>query len=160
MSSTGLPRLDIDVRQRRADRWIAVTAITLALLLPVSMWPALMQPVSSGVASLIGVLLALACAVGFQRAGWLGGAHRIARVVWSHEGHWLVLDAGGTAREVTLAGDTRVGPGCVWLRWQGGTPRSLLLTRWDLAAEQLRRLSVRLRIDHDQAAALPRSAAI
>ena len=143
MSSQGLPRLDIDVGQRRAERWIAVGCIASALLIPclVDSW-------------LAGVALALAAAVvltaGFHRAGWLGGTDRIVRLVWFAEGHWLLLDSAGRAREASLAPDTRTGPGLLWLRWRVADPCSLLLLRGDLPAEQLRRLSVRLRIDRQQ----------
>jgi hypothetical protein len=155
MSSLGSPRLDIQVHERRAERWIAVVGSALALLLPSLM-------LSAGGTLTLGTGLLAACVVaaGFYRAGWWSGPHRIERVIWDQEGYWLLLDASGRAREVRLAADTRIGPGCVWLRWHTSGPRSLLLLPCDASADQLRRLSVRLRIDRYPADAIPRVAAI
>jgi hypothetical protein len=107
-----------------------------------------------------GLLIALAMSGGFYRAGWLAGPERIARVVWSGEGFWVLLDSAGRAREAHLVADTRIGPGCVWLHWRAPDSYSMLLMPGNLPSEQLRRLLVRLRIDRQEAAALPSVAAI
>lgn len=155
MSLPGSPRLDLDVRLRRAERWIAVSALALALCLP-ALW------LSTPLAFAGGVPLALLLAAGFHRAGWLAGDRRIARMVWSSEGEWLLLDSAGRAHTAELCADTRIGPSALWLRWQSPTAatRSMLLLPGDMPRHQLRRLSVRLRIDHQLPPALPRSAAI
>jgi hypothetical protein len=130
---------------------------TLVLLVPWLMVPAVISPTA---ACAVGLLAALAVAAGFYQAGWLRGARRIERVIWTSEGDWLLIDAAGGKREVRLAADTRIGPGCVWLSWQTSRPCTLLLLPCDVAADQLRRLSVRLRIDRRTSDALPRAAAL
>ena len=154
MSSSGSPKLDIQVHERRAERWIAMTGSVLALLLP---W--LMELQGTALA-LTGLLSAGVVAAGFYQAGWWSGPHRIQRVIWDADGYWLLLDASGRTREVQLAADTRTGPGCVWLRWQTAAPRSLLLLPCDASADELRRLVVRLRIDRYAVDAVPHIAAI
>lgn len=158
MSSPGLPRLDIEVGQRRAERWIAGAGSAAGLVL--STLTAQLLGFTAVAAATIGVFLAITCVVGFQRAGWLGGGRRIQRVVWQPQGDWLLLDAAGRSRETRLRADTRVGPGCFWLRWDAGNPCSILLAPGDLPADELRRLSVRLRIDRDPVPAISRAAAI
>ena len=155
MSSPGLPRLDIQVHERRAERWIAAGGSVLALLLP---W--LMALQGPALTLSVGLLAACTVAAGFYRAGWWSGPHRIQRVIWDADGCWLLVDRSGRRREVRLAADTRTGPGCVWLRWQTTAPRSLLLLPCDASADELRRLSVRLRIDRNAVDAIPRAAAI
>jgi hypothetical protein len=158
MSSPGLPRLDIEVGQRRVERWIAAAGSALCLILP--SLTARLLGVGLLPGATMGLLLATGCVAGFYRAGWIGGMRRIQRVVCHSHGDWLLLDAGGQSREARLSADTRFGPGCLWLRWETGDPRSLLLASGDLPADQLRRLSVRLRIDRDQPVAISRAAAI
>ena len=155
MSLPGLPRLDIEVRDRRGERRIAVVASALALCMPWLMVPAISAPIAAGA----GLLSAIAVVAGFHHAGWWRGPRRIERVIWSSDGEWLLIDASGRKREVQLATDTRMGPGCVWLHWQTTRPHTLLLLLCDVSADQLRRLSVRLRIDRRSDSALPRAAA-
>jgi hypothetical protein len=154
MSSSGSPKLDIQVHERRAERWIAMTGSVLALLLP---WLMGLQGIAL---VLIGLLSACVVAAGCYHAGWWPAPRRIQRVIWAADGHWLLLDASGRTREVRLAADTRTGPGCVWLRWQTTAPRSLLLLPCDVSADEMRRLAVRLRIDRYAVDALPHAAAI
>jgi hypothetical protein len=161
MSSPGLPRLDIDVRPRRAERCIAVTGSALAVMLPWLTASALdLQAVSAATLWGTGLLLAAVAAAGFHRSGWLTGRRRIQRMIWTAEGEWLLLDGAGRARKGQLRADSRMGPGCLWLRWQLANPHSMLLLPGDIPSEQLRQLSVRLRIDRPRSAALPRAAAI
>lgn len=157
MSSPGSPRLDIQVRERRAERCIAVVASVLALLLP---WLMAAAP-GTGLAPLAaGLLAAAVVAAGFYRACWWSGPQRLERVILDAEGHWLLFDASGRVREARLASDTRFGPGWVWLRWQASVPHSLLLLPCDAPPDQLRRLSMRLRIDRHSTDAVPPAAAI
>lgn len=155
MSSPGSPRLDIQVRERRAERWIAGGSCVLALLVPWLIVPAERSLLLALIASLgaAGVV-----AAGFYRAAWWLGPRRIERVIWDQEGYWFLTDASGRTREVQLAGDTRLGPGCIWLHWQTRRPHSVLLMQGDVPADQLRRLSVRLRIDRRRADAIPGAA--
>lgn len=155
MSSPGSPRLDIQVHERRAERWIAAVGSILALLLP---W--LMALPSSAITLTMGLLAGCIVAAGFYHAGWWCGPRRIQRVIWDSEGRWLLVDARGREREACLAAETRTALGCVWLRWQTTAPRSLLLLPCDVPTAELRRLSVRLRIDRYVVAALPAAAAI
>jgi len=154
------PRLDIDVRQRRAERWIAVISTSLAPALPWLLLDSLAGVRWASAAASAGLLIALILGAGFHRAGWLAGSRRIARMVWSADGFWVLIDTAGRAREACLAADTRIGPGCVWLRWQTPDSHSMLLLPGDAPPDQLRRLLVRLRIDRQQADAVPRGAAI
>jgi hypothetical protein len=155
MSLPGSPRLDIQIRERRAERWVASGSSVLALLLP-----CLLVPAGGSVllALAAGLGAAAVVAAGFYRAAWWPGPHRIERVIWDQEGYWFLMDASGRTREVQLAADTRLGPGCVWLHWHTCRPHSLLLMKSDLPADQLRRLSVRLRMDRRRADAIPRAA--
>ena len=146
-------RLDIEVRGRRAERRLAVIVTLAGGALP---WLVL----DAGPSVAAGMLLALGLAAGFHRAGWLGGARRIERMVWASDGLWLLIDAAGHGREASLAADTRVGLGCVWLRWQVPGANSMLLLAGDVPPGQLRRLLVRLRMDRQEPAAVPRAAAI
>jgi hypothetical protein len=154
MSLPGSPRLDIQVRERRAERWVASGSSVLALLLP---W--LIVPAEGSVllAVAAGLVAASVVAAGFYRAAWWSGPRRLERVIWDQEGYWLLMDASGRTREVQLA-QTRLGPGCAWLHWHTSRPHTLLLMTGDVPADQLRRLSVRLRIDRRRADAIPRAA--
>jgi hypothetical protein len=164
MSSAGLPRLDIDVRERRGERWAALIGSALVLFLPWLLlpWLAVSAPGTAHlmIPALLGVVLAAVSIAAFYRAGWLAGARRVERVIWDREGNWMLQDAAGRMRETHLRADTRIGPGCLWLRWQLTSPHTMLLIAGDIPADQLRRLSVRLRIDRHHDVAIPRTAAI
>lgn len=83
--------------------------------------------------------------------GWLGGAHRLARIARLPDGRWQLRDARHTDVIAELRADSRVGARWLWLRWNAGSawrPQpSMLLVHGDLPTADLRRLSVRLRLD-------------
>ena len=145
MSSPGLPTLELDVRSRRAEPCAARLALLLAAGAPLFIgqdWEHLA----------LAVMATVACAIGFRRAGWLGGAHRIERVVWLAEGRWRLTDAAGQECDAVLGPSSRVAAGMMWLSWtrhpaaaEGGT-RSMWLTSRDVPQQQLRRLGVQLRL--------------
>jgi hypothetical protein len=84
--------------------------------------------------------------------GWLGDVRRLTRVSWLSDGSWLLTEA-GQAIPATLSPDVRVGSRWLWLRWHigAGIPgprrRSMLLVQGDVNGRDLRRLSVRLRLE-------------
>jgi hypothetical protein len=104
---------------------------------------------------LVSLLAATVTAGGFWKAGWLGGRLRLRRIAWQVDGGWLLTDFSGATRQAELRGDSRLGAGCAWLRWdvQRGAgwlwarTCTLLLVPGDVSAPDLRRLRVRLRID-------------
>jgi hypothetical protein len=102
-------------------------------------------PVASGVA------LAAAGAVwaGLWSAGWLGGRHRIVRVTWLSGGGWRLTDQAGSNHVASLRADARVVGRWLWLSWriEDRATRRLFLGPGDLAAADLRRLIVRLRVE-------------
>jgi hypothetical protein len=155
MSLPESSRLDIDVRERRAERRVAVTVISLGAMPP---WLLLDSVQWLGLVA--GLLSVLTMAAGFHWAGWLAGSRRIERVVWSADGFWMLIDAAGRNREAWLAADSRVGARCAWLRWRVPGVNSMLLMPGDVPPDQLRRLSVRLRIDRHEPAAVPPAASI
>ena len=140
MSSQSSPTLILEVHQRRSERRIAIVALFLAALAP-SM---LFAPV---LAALTGVALAGLLSALFLHAGWFGNG--LARVVWAADGTWRLYDRAGAESVGELMRDARAGVGFVWLRWRlpAGSSRTLLLLPGDLAAQALRRLVVRLRVD-------------
>jgi hypothetical protein len=103
----------------------------------------------------VSLLAATVTASGFWKAGWLGGRPRLQRIAWQVDGGWLLTDFSGATRHAELRGDSRLGAGCAWLRWDvqpgaGGLPAgtcTLLLVPGDVSAPDLRRLRVRLRIE-------------
>lgn len=144
MSSPSSPTLILDVRTRRAEA--AVVAWTVAATLAA---PGLLSVLTLASAGALGTLTALGAAWGFSRGGWLSGERRIAAVTWTGDGRWLLTDAAGRVQQAALDPGTRVFPRLIWLRWRinGAARRSMLLTSLDLAAPDLRRLAVRLRIE-------------
>jgi hypothetical protein len=147
MSSRSSPTLIIDVRARRAEGVIVVCTLAVAVLSP---W--LLTSLAPPAALSAGIVAFSGLAIGFRRAGWLGGLRSLETLSWISDGRWVLVDRAGAHIEATLGAGTRVGPGLVWLRWRvsnSGFPlvRTLLLTDRDLPAQTLRRLVVRLRID-------------
>lgn len=141
MSSQGSPTLELDVRRRRWERPIAATALVVVAAMP---W-LLGWRVSLWLPFAVSVLLPVAA--GLHRAGWLGGRACLRRAVWRSDGRWLLVDGRGRSCEAQLRTDTRVGGAYVWLRWDADRTRSMLLVHGDLAAPELRRLIVRLRME-------------
>lgn len=140
------PPLVLDVSKRRLESGLAVAALALAALTP---WMLASRP-SSALFATAAVSVCLVY-VGLRRAGWLVAPNRIVRVAWLADGRWRLTTRRGETLECELRHDSRVTPSCVWLRFRCvQAPRrvfTLLLARSDGAAEELRRLIVRLRID-------------
>lgn len=140
------PPLVLDVAKRRLESCLAGAALVLAALAPLAFAPRLSS-------ALLATAAASACLVyvGLRRAGWISSPNRIVRVVWLADGRWQLTNRRGDTLECELRHDSRVAAGCVWLRLRSAqAPRrvfTLLLARSDGAAEELRRLTVRLRID-------------
>lgn len=147
MSSTSSPIHLRDVHSRRTERWVAVLALAAAGLAPFLAGLPIEATLAYTAAS-----ISLAGA-GFRRAGWtIRGDRRIVAVTWLADGRWLLTDRRGRIAEGVLRSDSRVGRHLVWLCWdmQGGRHpgrRSMLLAGSDVSDDELRRLSVRLRID-------------
>jgi hypothetical protein len=142
LPDSATPPLTIDVRGRRAERWLGVLALlgvaSAAMLLPLPPGPALLFAVV--VAALVGL--------GSWRQGWLGGADRVTTISWLSDGRWLLVGATGKNIPAILAADSRVGSRWLWLRWH--TPagrRSMLLVPGDVLPAEFRRLGVRLRLE-------------
>ncbi len=160
MSSQGSPTLDLDVRARRTERRIAVTATLAAVVAP------LLLQIDWRLSAAAALVCAFTVGCGFWSAGWLPAVqpagHRLCRLVWLADGRWLLTNERGDQFETSLLDDTRLGFGCAWLRWTthldqiapGRTDRNgmrhryaMLLGPGDLRASDLRRLQVRLAVD-------------
>lgn len=156
--SPGFPTLALDVSLRRCGRRLAVLLLALS-----GAAPALAASNIGIPAALTLALLALAAgACGLVRAGWLGGRRQITRIVWQADGRWLLTDARGRHHEAILRPDTRMSTSFIWLRWQLPNSPSrapaMLLARGDAAADDLRRLRVRLKLDRRAGATYMRTA--
>jgi hypothetical protein len=90
-----------------------------------------------------------AIALGLWRAGWIGSTHRIVGVRWSADGRWSLADHQRSAIPAELSGASRLAGHVVWLRWKiaPGRCRSMVLTRGDMPAGQLRALRARLGVE-------------
>lgn len=146
LTATTSQQLTIDVRGRRSERRLGVLAL-LAMAVAASLLtlPAL-------IAVLFLMIVTTIVMAGLWWHGWLGGARRLTGVSWLSDGSWLLSDAGRSI-PATLSADCRAGSHWVWLRWHVDTGvggprwRSMLLVQGDIDARDLRRLSVRLRLD-------------
>lgn len=118
-------------------------------------WAVLPLPASCLAA--ISLVLTASLIITLYRAGWLSGAHRIARATWRTDGRWIVERRDGLAVECELCRDSRVAGRVVWLRLRAiDAPHrvyALLVSRSSAADDAVRRLIVRLRLD------VPRSGA-
>ncbi|WP_157995396.1 hypothetical protein [Peristeroidobacter soli] len=86
--------------------------------------------------------------VGLQWQGWLGGDERLTAVSWMSDGRWVLSSANRKNIPATLSAGTRVGRRWLWLRWHTGRgQRSMLLLTGDALPAEIRRLSVRLRLE-------------
>lgn len=174
MSSQGLPTLELDVRSRRAETFVAVLVTALAVAAPwlsmglstgLSMGPPA-GSLSSFAFAFSGVA-AVVVPVGFWRAGWIGRQRQIIRIVWQADGRWFLTHAHGRTAEAVLRADTRISTRAIWLRWDiqldRPAPRastsqvtvtrgSMLLATADVPEPDLRRLFVRLRLDRSRPA--------
>lgn len=137
--------LTIDVRSRRSERRCVVLA-SLGAALAIALLP--LRPVHTLV---LIVTMAAAVLQASRSQGWLDGPNRLTAVSWLSDGRWLLTDATGKNIPATLSADSRVGGRWLWLRWhtEGGGPprRSMLLLKGDALPVELRRLSVRLRLE-------------
>lgn len=141
-SATLTRALTIDVRSRRSERWLGVLAL-LAVAFAASL---LALPVPQ--AALFFTAISSVVTAGLWWHGWLGDARRLTRVSWLSDGSWRLTDAGQANLSATLSRHCRVGSRWVWLRWHAGArQRSMLLVQGDVAAADLRRLCVRLRLE-------------
>lgn len=155
MSLQGSPRLELEVTQRRADRFVAVACVVLTAWAAPAI--AMMARLPWQLLPLVSVLAATVTAGGFWKAGWLGGRLRLRRIIWQADGGWRLTDISGVTRQAELRGDSRLGAGCAWLCWNlqpgagwwRGRCSTLLLGPGDVSTPDLRRLRVRLRIDGD-----------
>ena len=140
MSSPGFPTLNIDVSARRGERYVAFLAIGLALVGATL----LIQQSVVGAAAAACISVFIACVL--SRAGWLGGARSIRRLVWQSEGQFLLTNERGDRLTCELGTSSRVTAHAVWLDWvQRGVP-PLLLFSGDVPDVDFRRLVVRLRL--------------
>jgi hypothetical protein len=146
LTSTTSQQLTIDVRGRRSERRLGVLAV-LAMAIAAS---SLTLPPQ--IAVLFLMIVTTIVIAGLWWHGWLGGARRLTGISWLSDGSWLLSDA-GRSMPATLSADCRAGSHWLWLRWRVGTGvrgpqwRSMLLVQGDIDARDLRRLSVRLRLD-------------
>lgn len=134
--------MTIDVRGRRAERLLGVLALLglagAGALLPLATWQV----------GAVFILVTVAAVAGLWLQGWLGGARRLARIDWLPDGRWRLRDARHTDVTAELRPDSRIGAHWLWLRWQAGARRpSIFLIHGDLPDSDLRRLTVRLRLD-------------
>jgi hypothetical protein len=143
MSSRNSPTLTLEVNGRRTETlaaWLVLACAACAVVL-LGALPVWMQ----------GLAGAAVCAIalGLWRAGWIGSRYRISRVLWFADGRWSLADPHRSAIPAVLSGDSRLAGDVVWLRWRTapGRRRSMLLTRGDLPAGQLRKLRARLGIE-------------
>ncbi|MFC4312154.1 hypothetical protein ACFPN2_23940 [Steroidobacter flavus] len=134
--------LTIDVRSRRSERRLGVLALggvaVATWLLPLPLVSAVLFFVTASAVVLLGL----------QWQGWLGGADRLTAVSWMSDGSWVLSSAHRKNIPATLGTDTRVGRRWLWLRWHTGQgQRSMLLLKGDALPAEIRRLSVRLRLE-------------
>jgi len=155
MSLQGSPTLVLDVGSRRTEKRVAAASALLAAgaaaFISLNTVPANVSMVASIAIALSAAAVALA---GFRNAGWIDGHRRIRRIVWQTDGRWCLIGPALGQVEGILCGDSRVGAGYAWLRWDVQPPqsgprrvRTVLLAAGDVSEPDLRRLSMRLRID-------------
>jgi hypothetical protein len=155
-----VPSLHLDVGHRRWDLGIAVTALA-----SLAVAPAFAATRFAGFAALwpleaAFVLLGLwSGGLALRRAGWLPGGARVMGLSLSADGVWTVTDRSGRENEVVLNTASRVSGGFVYLLLEDTRHHRLLLGPGDVAAVDLRRLSVRLRLKACLAPPAPRSEA-
>jgi hypothetical protein len=137
--------LTIDVRSRRSERRLGMLALggvaLTTMLLSLPLWFA--------------VTASAVVLFGFWRQGWLGGVDRLTTVSWLSDGSWILTRADRKNIPATLSAETRIGSRWLWLRWHTGCEvegvrsgqRSMLLLKGDVLPAELRRLSVRLRLE-------------
>jgi hypothetical protein len=154
MSLPGSLTLTLDAQTRRAERAVAAIALLAGAAAPCLIF-SLAPAAFVYAACCVGVL-----AWGCYRAGWLGARHRIVAATWHADSRWTLSIGFAQPVDAVLLGDSRVTPGCVWLRWR--TPerpwprlRSMLLIASDLPSGELRRLGIRLRLEGSDSAAVP-----
>jgi hypothetical protein len=143
MSSRNSPTLTLEVNGRFTETlaaWVVLGCAACAVMLlgAVPFWTRVLAAVAVG-----------AVALGLWRAGWIGSRYRITGVHWFADGRWSLADRHRAAIPARLSGDTRLAGHLVWLRWRiaPGRCRSMLLTRGDMPAGQLRALRARLGIE-------------
>ena len=156
MSSQGSPTLEFDVGHRRTERLVAGACVLLAAA-AAALTGTVIAATTGTVIAIMPLFATIAASFaaagvafwGFRNAGWLGRSHRIRRIVWQADDRWF-LAGWGAPVEATLRGDSRVGAGAAWLRWDvqapARGPRTLLLAPGDVSKPHLRRLATRLRI--------------
>lgn len=145
MSSPSSPPLILDVRARSAERALAWGILGLAFVCP---WLFAGPPL---VLAALSVLCVGVSWLGLFHCGWLEGARRVAQVAWLADGRWFITTSDGRSMECELDLTSRVGAMAIWLRLRTCElpvrRYSLLLTRADDCAEDVRRLGIRLRLE-------------
>jgi hypothetical protein len=144
MSSTSSPSLRLDVRARRAERWLALALIALAASIP-SLF---------GLASAAALPVSLAAAAvalyAVRREGWLGVREAVESITWRSAGEWELGTRGGRQVLCELGRGSRATSGAIWLCLRESGRRHtwrFLVTPFDLPGDEFRRLFVRLRLD-------------
>jgi hypothetical protein len=136
--------MTIDVRGRRIERLLGVVALIAAAVASALLF----APLQAAVLSAGAVVVVLG---GLWRQGWLGGERRLRSLSWLPDGRWLLADARHPDMPADLLAGSRVGSRWLWLRWSASCSqrphrRSMLLVHGDIPAADLRRLTVRLRL--------------
>lgn len=160
MSSHGSPTLVLELRQMRGQRLAAISLMALAGLAPLL----ILGSVGLALAVLLVALGLSVLAMGFRRAGWLGGTRSVVRAIWRSDGTWQLTMASNAEVEARLLPASRMSPVAIWLRWSiepapapgsmhSPRTRTLLLLPGDLSRPDFRRLLVRLRLDRSECAA-------
>jgi hypothetical protein len=143
--------LTIDVGGRRTERVLGALAV-LALAIATGLFD-----LSLPLAILLFLSASTLVIAGLWCHGWLGGAHRLTGVRCLPDGRWMLTEAGFADLPAALSPQSRVGDRWLWLRWdveagaraatRGPRRRSMLLFQGDLAGRDLRRMTVRLRLE-------------
>jgi hypothetical protein len=108
----------------------------------------MLLPLSPVTAALFFIIAAAVVLAGLWSQGWLGGAHRLTTVSWLSDGHWMLSSAARKNIPARLSAKSRAGSHWLWLGWHTGAGnRSMLLLTGDVLPTELRRLSVRLRLE-------------
>jgi hypothetical protein len=157
MSLQGSPTLTLEIGSRRTEKRVAAGCVLLAAAAAAFATATMTGKPAGNVSMLASIAIAVVAAVtalaGFRNAGWIGRSHGISRIVWQADGRWRLIDGAQQQVEAILRGDSRVGRGYAWLRWEVEPPRvgwgrlrTVLLAPGDVSEPDLRRLSIRLRI--------------
>ncbi|WP_153067483.1 hypothetical protein [Steroidobacter cummioxidans] len=108
----------------------------------------MLLPLPALSAALFFVVATAVVGLGLWSQGWLDGARRLTTVSWLSDGRWILSSATRKNIPATLSAESRAGSRWLWLRWHTGAGnRSMLILTGDVLPLELRRLSVRLRLE-------------